>query len=149
MKCLLAAAAALSRTCSPLHPDAYRTLLLLLYGSAIRIGEALALTLQDVDLNESILLIREAKFFKRRLVPIGPALTQSLRDYAKRRRKLPLPKGEHSPFFATRTGRAPDLNSVQTLFRQLRRRAKIHCPLVPRVISLICTTFVTPVRRIG
>ncbi len=39
-----------------------------------------------------------------------------------------MPKGEYSSFLATRTGRAPDLNSVQTFFRQLRRSAKMHCP---------------------
>lgn len=128
LKRLLAAAAALSRTCSPLHPDTYRTLLLLLYGSAIRIGEALSLTLHDVDLVASVLLIRETKFFKTRWVAVGPELTQALRDYAERRRSLPLPEGEHSAFLATRTGRAPCLNDVQTYFRQLRRSAKIHCP---------------------
>lgn len=100
---------------------------MLLYGSAIRIGEALTLTLADVDLEEGILLIREAKFFKTRLVPVGPQLKKALRDYAERRRGLPLPKGEESAFFATRTGRAPCLNDIQTYFRQLRRTAKIHC----------------------
>ncbi len=127
LKRLLAAAAALSRSRSPLHPDTYRTLLMLLYGSAIRIGEALALTLADVDLEQGILLIREGKFFKMRLVPVGPQLKKALRDYAERRRELPLPKGEQSAFFATRTGRVPCLNDIQTYFRQLRRNAKIHC----------------------
>jgi integrase/recombinase XerD len=128
LKCLLAAAAALSRTCSPLQPDTYRTLLLLLYGSAIRLGEALALTLPDVDLTAGVLMIRETKFFKTRLVPIGPKLTQTVREYAERRQRLPMPKGEHSAFLATRSGQAADLNSVQTVFRRLRRSAQVHCP---------------------
>ena len=45
-------------------PAMYRTLLLLLYGTGIRIGEALSLTLQDVDLVEKIITVRCTKFFK-------------------------------------------------------------------------------------
>ncbi len=42
----------------------YRTLLLLLYGTGMRIGETLRLTLQDVDLAERIITVRCTKFFK-------------------------------------------------------------------------------------
>ncbi len=40
-----------------------RTLLLLLYGTGLRISEALGLDVADVDLQEGILLIRESKFY--------------------------------------------------------------------------------------
>ena len=60
-------------------PAMYRTLLLLLYGSGMRIGEALRLTLQDVDLAEQVITVRDTKFFKTRLVPIGPKLTAGTR----------------------------------------------------------------------
>ena len=61
------------------------TLLLLLYGTGMRIGEALSLTLQDVDLENRVLTVRDTKFFKTRLVPVGPRLTTVLRDYLSRR----------------------------------------------------------------
>jgi Site-specific recombinase XerD len=48
-----------------------RTLLLLLYGSGLRIGEALALLNRDVDILQECLFIRETKFFKSRFVPMG------------------------------------------------------------------------------
>ena len=51
-----------------------RTLLLLLYGAGLRISEALRLTKADVDLEERLLSVRKSKFFKSRLVPIGPKL---------------------------------------------------------------------------
>ena len=45
----------------------------------MRIGEVrCALTLQDVDLTEQVIAIRDTKFFKTRLVPIGPRLHQEL-----------------------------------------------------------------------
>ena len=54
----------------------YRTLILLLYGAGLRIHEALTLTLHDVSLSNALIQIRETKFYKTRLVPIGPDLGQ-------------------------------------------------------------------------
>jgi integrase len=61
MKRLLAATADRER-CN-LSSLACRTLLLLLYGTGLRIGEAVGLNLADVDLDSGILCIREAKFY--------------------------------------------------------------------------------------
>jgi integrase/recombinase XerD len=47
-----------------IDPDTHRTLLLLLYGAGLRVSEALALTVADVDLDSGILHIRESKFYK-------------------------------------------------------------------------------------
>ena len=47
-----------------IDPETYRVLLLLLYGAGLRISEALALTMADVDLAAGILVIRESKFYK-------------------------------------------------------------------------------------
>jgi integrase len=103
-----------------------QTLLLLLYGTGMRIGEALSLTLQDVDLENRVLTLRDAKFFKTRLVPIGPRLTVVLRDYLSLRCRLPLPDGAGSAFLATRTGIRMDYRRVNKLFCRLRRRAEIR-----------------------
>lgn len=64
-----------------LDPHTARTLILLLYGTGMRISEATRLKLQDVDLNDQVLTIRKTKFFKSRLVPIGDDLTKALRRY--------------------------------------------------------------------
>ena len=47
----------------------------------LRISEALALTLADVDLDSGILCIRESKFYKTRLVPIGADLIRILNPH--------------------------------------------------------------------
>ena len=75
-------------------PAMYRTLLLLLYGTGMRIGEALRLTLQDVDLSERVITVRCTKFFKTRLVPIGPKLTDELAAHLERRGLMPMPLGK-------------------------------------------------------
>ena len=123
---LLAATDTLRAPNSPLHATTMRTLLQLLYGTGMRIGEALSLTLQDVDLPERLLTVCDTKFFKTRLVPIGPRLVAALTEYISRRRQLPLPAGEASSFFATRTGRRWHYRNVNDLFGRVRRAAGIQ-----------------------
>jgi site-specific recombinase XerD len=105
----------------------YRTLLLLLYGAGLRVGEALSLTLRDVDLAERIITVRNTKFFKTRLVPIGPNLTFELAAHIQRRRQLPLLAGDDSPLFTNRTGKRWSYQHVIRLFQRVRRTAGIGC----------------------
>src|SRR5438034_1230097 len=111
---------------SPLQARTVRTLLLMLYATAMRIGEALSLTLNDVDLAQTVVTVRNAKFFKARLIPIGPKLTHELSLYEDRRRQLSLPDGDASSFFATRTGHRFRYQYAITLFQRVRRQAGIH-----------------------
>jgi integrase/recombinase XerD len=123
---LVAATDTLHTPQSPLRTDTMRSLLLLLYGTGMRIGEALSLTLADVDLVERLVTVRDTKFFKTRLVPIGPRLTRILSDYRACRQQLPLPSGETSAFFATPTGLHLDYRRVNKLFGRLRQAAEIQ-----------------------
>lgn len=123
---LVAATDILQTPLSPMLAHTMRSLLLLLYGTGMRIGEALSLTLRDVDLKNSILTVRDAKFFKTRVVPIGPRLAIVLTDYLSCRRQLPMPDGDNSAFLATRTGLHLDYKRVNKLFCRLRRAAQIQ-----------------------
>lgn len=58
-----------------------RAMLLLFYGAGLRRQEVLELPRSEVDLPNSLLTIRKAKFFKSRLVPISADLTSILGDY--------------------------------------------------------------------
>jgi len=110
-------------------PAMYRTLLLLLYGTGMRIGEALRLTLQDVDLSERVITVRCTKFFKTRLVPIGPKLTDELAAHLERRGLMPMPLGKAAPLFASRGIRGWSYPRVITMFQHVRRVAGIECPV--------------------
>ena len=70
-----------------LKPYTVRTLLLILYGTGLRVSEALSLKISDVDFRKHLLIIRETKFHKTRLVPIGKELSHALLEYASRRRR--------------------------------------------------------------
>ena len=102
-----------------------RTLLLLLYGTGLRISEALGLDVADVDLQEGILLIRESKFYKTRLVPVGADLKKILAQYAIQRNKWSLPTPE-APFLLTQRRTRPSRGGAESAFRQLCDRAQVR-----------------------
>ena len=109
---------------SKLQPYTCRMLILLLYGTGLRISEALSLTLADVDLPASILTIRESKFYKTRLVPMSPDLTSALGTYVAQRTK------EHSTeldatLFLTRASTPLTRRTAEYIFSQLRVRAGV------------------------
>lgn len=120
---LLAATTTLATRRDPMRGLLFRTLLLLLYGTGMRVGEALALTLADVDLRQALVTVRQAKFCKTRLVPIGPALTRELAAYVRQRGPLALPT---AAFFVTRTGQPLRYDRVGRDFRRLRNLAGIR-----------------------
>jgi len=115
-----------------MQPQTLRTLLLLLYSTGLRIGEALSLRLCDVDLAERVLLIHDTKFFKSRLVPVGQQLNRALAEYISAREAMPLLDDERSPVFVFRTGKALSYNAVRAAFVQLRERAGVRRPASDR-----------------
>jgi len=59
----------------------FPVLLRVLYGCGLRLGEAIALTWDDVDLGGGILMVRTAKNQKQRMVPMAEELTRILKLY--------------------------------------------------------------------
>ena len=126
MRRLLEATDKLQTPLSPLRAYTFRTLILTLYSTGLRIGEALSLTLADVIFPEKLIVVRNGKFHKARLVPIGPRLTDTLRAYAQRRQILPCPQREASAFFVTRSGKSLTYDQERKVFPILRNFAGIH-----------------------
>jgi site-specific recombinase XerD len=108
----------------PIDGDVYRTLLLLLYGAGLRISEALSLTMADVDLTDATLRVRETKFFKTRIVPLGTDLTKILLTYASKR-NIGSAAIQDAPFFCFKDGRRISRSAAQSTFRRLRTCAGI------------------------
>lgn len=137
---LLAATDMLENPMSPMQAATFRTLLLTLYGTGLRIGEALALTIADFRLADRLLIVRVSKFFKTRLVPLGPHLTDQIQAYLLNRQILPHPYGEGSALFSTRTGRALSYHRVRKIFSRLRKQAGIRrldgATFAPRIHDL-------------
>ena len=110
----------------PLFGITLRTLLILLYGAALRRGEALSLKGADVDVAENLLVIRNTKFNKTRLVPISGQLSEVLATYLAERIRLHRPLTPDTHFFAT--VKYPFLKDryVDNVFRRLCGGLGIH-----------------------
>ncbi len=101
-----------------LRPLTYQTLFGLLASSGLRVGEALKLTLGQVDLERGILRIEQTKFKKSRLVPLHPTATQALRCYTAARNRV-WGEQESKPFFVGPSGSALSHWGALDAFRTL------------------------------
>jgi integrase/recombinase XerD len=104
-------------------PATYRTLLLLLYGAGLRIGEAVSLTLADVDLDAALLHVRGSKFYKSRLVPVGTDLHSVLAQHVTRRQADRADSDE--PLFVRRKGDRLTRGAAEHAFCRLRIQANV------------------------
>jgi integrase/recombinase XerD len=122
---LLEAIPSYHRFPSRMEPPTLRAMLLLLYGTGLRRGEALRLSVADVDLANALLTIRDTKFFKSRLVPISADLTRVLSDYA-RWRAATHPSAEATLFFVGRRDKPLHHWKLQDAFERLREYAGVR-----------------------
>lgn len=120
----------------PLRAVTHETLFGLLAASGMRVGEALGLHRDDVDLVDGVITIREAKFGRSRLVPLHPSTTDALRAYATRREQLS-PKATAATFFVTSAGTALRYGGVKDTFNRLTTTLGLRTATVrPRMHDL-------------
>lgn len=121
---------------SPLRAATHETLFGLLAASGMRVGEAIALQRDDIDLATGVVTIREAKFDRSRLVPLHPTTTAALHRYAAVRHRA-CPRPSSSTFFVSGAGTALGHSGIGKTFRQITsaiglRTATVH----PRIHDL-------------
>ena len=136
---LLDATSTYRKRVNQLEPHTLRTLVLLLYGTGLRRGEAQRLRLTDVALGEALLTVRRTKFFKSRLVPLAPPLVRALEAYAVRRMAGGASRSEQATFLVNRDGTPLARSTLHEAFAQLRRKAGVgseDLPCQPRLHDL-------------
>jgi len=121
---ILDAASNLNYLRSQIDLMTFRRIILLLYGTGIRIGEALSLTLKDVDVGHAMLSIKDSKFHKSRLVPIGNDLVQVISDQVTLRHHERV-RGS-SPLFASRRRSWIRRATFDCHFVRVRDSAGVH-----------------------
>lgn len=115
----IAALTAATGTLQTRHRAAtYRTLIALLAVTGMRVGEAIGLDRNDLDVSHGLLTIRNAKFGKSREVPLHPTAVTALARYLRRndrpRRSLDTPA-----LFVSEAGTRLLYSVVQQTFRRL------------------------------
>lgn len=109
-----------------LRPLTYHCLLGLLSVTGLRIGEAIRLQLEDVNLQEGVLTIRGAKFGKSRLVPIHRSTQEVLAQYRACRDRCVAGCSASSFFFITSRGHHLDIGDIHRTFYELSRRVGLR-----------------------
>jgi len=110
-----------------LRPWTYHALLGLLSVTGLRVGEALRLKLDDVDLDARVLTVRGTKFGKSRLVPIHASTCEVLASY-RARRAYHLFGREAAHFFISSAGNQLDGGDVHRTFYNLSRQIGLRGP---------------------
>jgi integrase/recombinase XerD len=115
----LLAAAQDTKPHDSLRPHTLTTLLGLLASTGLRVGEAVRLTVSDVQLSAAPprLLVRHTKFDKSRCVPLHSTTAARLAEYLEQRRKLAYDALSDS-FFLSERGTALRISSLGRWFGQ-------------------------------
>lgn len=108
----------------------YRVLIGLLAVTGMRIGEAISLDCDDLDVGGGMVTIRKGKFDKARALPLHPTTVAALQDYMLRADR-PRPADMPVLLISSR-GKRLRYSKVQPLFHKLLD----HCCIVPR--SAVC-----------
>jgi integrase/recombinase XerD len=137
---ILALMAATSALRGELRQATYRTLIGLLSVTGMRVGEAIRLDTDDLDLPHGVLTVRGTKFDKSRELPVHASTVDALRAYLRVRDRL-CPELATDAVLISPAGTRLLYCNVHSTFRDLRRRAG----LLPR--SAACRPRIHDVRH--
>jgi site-specific recombinase XerD len=111
-----------------LRGPSYATIFSLLFGLGLRVGEVARLRCRDVDQDRSILTIRDTKFSKSRLVPMGPQLAGRVASFLAVRTERAGRLSPDDPVFSFTGGRAINPGTISQTFHALVPKLGITVP---------------------
>lgn len=116
-------------------PHCMHFLIGLLYSTGLRIGEALAMTLQDVDMKNSMLFVRYGKFRKERIVPMSPSTICAMEAWLEHREHYAGNEAS-TPLFIAGWNKATSYGQASRAFRHLRKHCGFGGDTPPRLHDL-------------
>ena len=99
----------------------YKTIFMLIYGSGLRISEALNLRIEDIDSRKMRIFVRKGKGEKERYTVLPQTSLEMLRKYY----QMYKPKHPEGYLFLNREGNPLTVERTRVFFRRYRRKAKI------------------------
>jgi site-specific recombinase XerD len=107
----------------------YQAIAMVLYGAGLRIAEAIALEVRDIDGERGVIRVRHGKGDKARETKLSASLYQWLRDYWRREQ----PPAPHL-FASAKTGKLPVAQTVRDAIAKAGVEAWIKKPVTPHVL---------------
>jgi integrase len=108
---------------TPLKAATMKTLTGLLAVTGMRIGEALQLIIGDLDLDEGVVLITQAKYGRQRLVLLEATSRQAITGYLHLQVRHRLKTTPERPVFVTSKGTAVHYRTASGAFHQMTQHA--------------------------
>jgi integrase/recombinase XerD len=100
-------------------------LIRLLYSTGLRISEALSLKERDIHLDDNVLIVRDSKNGKERLIPFSTSLSEVLKEYLKCKQRLPIIKSSSDHFFVNLCGRTCSRDNIDEWFKKILKTAGV------------------------
>lgn len=111
---------------TPLRGATMQTLTGLLAVTGMRIGEALRLTICDLDLDDGIVLIAQAKFGRQRIVPLDATSCRAIAAYLHRPDRRGLGVAAERPVLTTRKGTSVPESNARGAFHRMTQHAGLQ-----------------------
>ena len=120
---------------SPFRAATTKTMIGLLSVTGMRVGEAIGLHRDDVDLSAGVITIRFSKFGKSRHLPISPSSRDALASYAVERAIV---HGPTTNFFVSLSGASLIYTNFRLTFQRAIQAAQVgsESPITPRIHDL-------------
>ena len=99
----------------------YKTIFMLIYGSGLRISEAVNLKIEDIDSRKMRIFVRAGKGGKDRYTVLPQTSLEMLRKYY----QMYKPNHPEGYLFLNREGRVLKIERTRVFFRRYRKKAKI------------------------
>lgn len=118
-----------------------RTVLEVLYATAVRRNELLNLNIYDADLKDNVLYIRKTKNRVQRVVPLTKTAASFVKEYLVNiRPRWAKKQPKERRLFLINTGKPLNAGALQALIRKYRLAAKIKTPVSAHMFRRSCAT---------
>lgn len=106
-------------------PYMVRNILILTYAIGLRLHETLEIKLEDIDLDNRVITVKESKFYKSRLLPFNDQLANIIREYLLWRKLYGYPQNMGAYLFVGSGNDIFKIDTMRGIFERIRTEAGI------------------------
>lgn len=125
LKLLFDSALTYQKNKSHIEPYMVRMSLVLTYTLGLRIHETLSIILDDVDMDNLVITIRQSKFYKSRLVPFNQQVKNILKSFLQWRKEHQQSQHAEAHLFMGQHNQPFNADTLRGIFQRIRHHAGI------------------------
>lgn len=110
---------------SHISPYTVQTILFITYALGLRIHETLSITLNDIDIDNSVITIQESKFYKSRLTPFNLQIKEVIEKYLKWKKVQKQALSPETFLFLGKGKKSINTSTMNQIFQRIREKTGI------------------------